>query len=92
MLEARNSERLWEFVKCYGLGTEVYKAWKKPRNPSSHGMQILQTAEFKKLWDRLSKVLHLCHSIVPVSIDYEGPRTNYTVPGYPREQWKRRNG
>jgi hypothetical protein len=92
MLEARNSERLWEFVKCYGLGTEVYKAWKKTRNPSSHGMQILQTAEFKKLWDRLSKVLHLCHSIVPVSIDYEGPRTNYTVPGYPREQWKRRNG
>lgn len=29
MLELRNSERLREFVKCYGLGTEIYKAWKK---------------------------------------------------------------
>jgi hypothetical protein len=86
MLTPRNSDRIRAFVDKYGLGEEIFQAWKRFRNLCAHGGRI-PYKEMEKVWDQRCKVLHLCHSIVLAFIGYSGIRTNYSVRGNATEKF-----
>jgi hypothetical protein len=63
MLAPSSSDRLHKFIERYGLDPEIFRAWKKSRDPSAHG-DFLDLKKFPLILKRRNNVLYLCHAIV----------------------------
>lgn len=86
MRKPRNSDLLRSFIEINGLPPALMKSWSSLRNASAHGRrdagrEIDSTLRLK------NEVLALLYSIVMAAIGYEGPRTDYSVKGWPRNNW-----
>jgi hypothetical protein len=86
MLAPSSSDRLHKFIERYGLDREIFRAWKKSRNPSAHG-DFLDFSKFPLILERRVKVLYLSHAIVLAFTGYTGPHTRYDRPGYRTIDW-----
>jgi hypothetical protein len=82
MLNPDNASAIRAFVQNYGLDLDVLKAWQDLRRSSAHGGPI-PYEKLDEIWEKRSKVLFLCHSIVLAFIGYSGKRTNYHQKGHP---------
>ena len=87
MQSASSSDLLLKFIERYHLDPSIFRAWKKSRNPSAHGI-FVDLSRFPEILPRRNKVLYLCHAIVLAFIDYKGPHTRYDIPGYPCTDWQ----
>jgi hypothetical protein len=86
MRKPRNSDLLRAFVTINHLPNGLLKSWSSLRNTSAHGggdggRDIERTLRMR------SEVLSLLYSIVFAAINYNGPRTDYSLPGWPRRAW-----
>lgn len=85
MKKARNSDIVREFVAHKNLDKGLFEAWRKLRNSSTHGdADAHEIAELLKLQ---SEALTLLHSMVFEAIGYTGPRTDYSLPNWPKVPW-----
>jgi len=64
------------------LEQRLYESWNTLRNKYAHGGAIPQS-RFAEIYDHLRNVIYLGWSIVLASIEYAGPRTNYSLRGQP---------
>jgi len=82
----RNSDLVRAFVANNRLPNGLIKSWSSLRNTSAHGggdggREIERTLRLR------SEVLSLLYSIVFAAINYTGPRTDYSLPGWPTRAW-----
>jgi len=86
MRAPRNSDVLRAFIANNRLPQGLYTSWSRLRNASTHGCgaggrDIATTHRLK------SEVLSLLYSLVFAAINYTGPRTDYSLPGWPTRAW-----
>lgn len=86
MRKPRNSDLLRVFVANNRLPNGLIKSWSSLRNSSAHGggdggREVERTSRLR------SEVLSLLYSIVFAAINYTGPRTEYSLPGWPTRAW-----
>jgi hypothetical protein len=86
MRRARNSDLLRAFLNAYRMPAGLYDSWSRLRNTSAHGggagdRDIETTLRLK------NEVLSLLYSIVFAAVNYTGPRTDYSLPGWPTRAW-----
>jgi hypothetical protein len=65
------------------LENRLYDSWNTLRNNYAHGGAI-PLSRIGEIHDHVRNVIYLAWSIVLSSIDYKGPRTNYSLRGRPR--------
>lgn len=86
MRQSRNSDKLREFVKSYHLPETLFYAWQRLRNLSAHGygtggQDIATILRWK------DETLSLFYSIIFATLNYKGQRTEYSLQGWPQQNW-----
>jgi hypothetical protein len=86
MRSARNSDVLRAFITNNGLNPGLFESWRRLRNASTHGDGIGER-DIETILRMKYEVLSLLYSLVLSAINYTGPRTDYSVQGWPAQQW-----
>ena len=83
---ARNSDAIRAFIQRYGLDIGLVRSWSRLRNSAAHGSGTGGRA-ISELLRMRDEVQFLMYSIIFAAIEYSGPRTDYSAPGFPTTQW-----
>lgn len=86
MRRQRNSDVLKTFIGEFNLPAHFYDSWSRLRNTSAHG-GAKKGLDVEKLLQRKYEALTLLYSLVFVAIGYSGPRTDYSLAGWPKTHW-----
>ena len=86
MRKPRNSDVLRVFIESNRLPRGFYSSWSDLRNASAHGGGA-GGRDIEKILRLKSEVLSLLYSIAFAAINYTGPRTDYSLPGWPTRAW-----
>lgn len=82
----RNSDLLCAFIKHNHLPGGLLKSWSSLRNTSAHGGG-LGDRDIETVLRLRNEVRSLLYSIVFAAINYNGSRTDYSLPGFPICAW-----
>lgn len=83
--KSRNSDIVRQFISHHSLDPGLFASWRKLRNSTAHGDADGYEAE--KLFRLKDEVLFLLYSMVFAIIGYRGPRTNFSLLGWPICSW-----
>lgn len=86
MRKPRNSDALRAFIANHHPSSDFYHSWSQLRHVSAHGGG-LGGRDVKTVFPLQNQVLSLMYSIVFAAINYVGPRTDYSLMGWPRGTW-----
>ena len=86
MRSPRNSDIIRAFIANNRLPNGLYNSWSRLRNASAHGGGA-GSRDIDTTLRLQSEVLSLMYSLVFAAITYTGPRTDYSVPGWPKRAW-----
>lgn len=86
MRNPRNSDILRAFIRDNRLPNGLYNSWSRLRNTSAHGGGG-GGRDIEMILRLRSEVLSLLYSITFAAINYTGPRTDYSQPGWPTGAW-----
>lgn len=86
MRRPRNTDTLRAFIEKYGLPMPFFESWNKLRNDAAHGRGTGER-EVRDTIRLRNDVWTLLYSLVLAAIGYTGPRTDYSMSGYPTTQW-----
>ncbi len=86
MRSPRNSDVLRAFLVATRLPNELFESWRRLRNASAHGGGA-GGRDIETILRLRSEVLSLLYSISLAAINYTGPRTDYSVHGWPTRAW-----
>jgi hypothetical protein len=86
MRARRNSDILRAFIANNRLPNDLYNSWSRLRHSSAHGGGA-GGRDIETMLRLKSEVLSLLYSLVFAAINYTGPRTDYSQPGWPTLAW-----
>jgi hypothetical protein len=86
MRRPRNSDVLRAFLSAQRLPAGLYDSWSRLRNTSAHGGGT-GDRDIETILRLKNEVLSLLYSLVFAAINYTGPRTDYSLPGWPTQTW-----
>jgi hypothetical protein len=86
MRRPRNSDVLRAFLSAHRLPAGLYDSWSRLRNTSAHGGGA-GDRDIETILRLKNEVLSLLYSLVFAAINYTGPRTDYSLPGWPTQTW-----
>jgi hypothetical protein len=86
MRSPRNSDVLRAFIANNRLPNGLYDSWSRLRHPSAHGRGA-GGRDIETTLRLQSEVLSLLYSLVFAAINYTGPRTDYSLAGWPTRSW-----
>jgi hypothetical protein len=86
MRAPRNSDILRAFIANNRLPNDLYNSWSRLRHSSAHGGGA-GGRDIETMLRLKSEVLSLLYSLVFAAINYTGPRTDYSQPGWPTLAW-----
>lgn len=86
MRDPRNSDVLRAFIRNQRLPNGLYNSWSRLRNAAAHGGGA-GGRDIETMLRLKSEVLSLLYSLVFAAISYTGPRTDYSLPGWPTRAW-----
>jgi hypothetical protein len=82
----RAKDKLRAFVEAGLIRRELMDAWSGMRNSAVHASG-LGPAEIRKVHRNYQAALTLLNEVVMLLIGYNGPYTDYSVPGWPERKW-----
>ena len=86
MRSPRNSDVLRAFLVRNHLPNGLFESWRRLRNASAHGGGA-GGRNIEIILRLRSEVLSLLYSITFAAINYAGPRTDYSLTGWPIRPW-----
>lgn len=86
MRNPRNSDILRTFITTSNLPIDLYDSWSRLRHASAHGSGG-GGRDFETILQLRGNVLSLFYSLVFATIGYSGPRSDYSLPGWPVRAW-----
>ena len=86
MRQARNSDRIREYLRQVGLPNRLYRSWSRLRNTSAHGGGT-GGRNIAELLQLRAEVVFLFYSMILSTIGFSGRRTDYSTPGWPSRNW-----
>ncbi|MGH8093138.1 MAG: hypothetical protein ACREIF_06670 [Chthoniobacterales bacterium] len=86
MRRPRNSDILRAFIAKSNLPKGLYASWSGLRHGAAHGAGG-GDREFETILQLRGEVLSLFYSLLFATIGYSGPRSDYSVPGWPIQAW-----
>lgn len=86
MRSPRNSDILRAFLANNNLPSDLFESWRRLRNTSAHGGGA-GGRDIETILRLKSEVLSLMYSLVFAAINYNGLRTDYSLPGWPTRAW-----
>jgi hypothetical protein len=86
MRRPRNSDFLRAFVAGSGLPISLFSSWGRLRHAAAHGAS-LHGREIEEVIALRNQVTMLMYSLVFNAIGYSGPRTDYSLVGWPEANW-----
>nr|MDQ3314532.1 hypothetical protein [Verrucomicrobiota bacterium] len=86
MRRPRNSDILRAFIVKLNLPTGLYDSWSRLRQAAAHGAGG-GGRDFETILQLRGEVLSLFYSLLFATIGYSGPRTDYSLHGWPICAW-----
>jgi len=86
MKSPRKSDALRAFITHNNMPAGLYKSWSSLRNMSAHG-SMARGNNIEQLLRLKYEVLSLFYSLVFATINYKGPRIDYSLSGWPVQDW-----
>ena len=86
MRQARNSDRIREYLRRSGLPNTLYRSWSSLRNVSAHGGGT-GGRNITELLRLREEVIFLFYSMILSAVGYSGVRTDYFTLGWPCCNW-----